>query len=192
MSRWKADSLREIAEFAGRSYTTVRKDWRAAGIVPPVKPADGYDLGEIFQRKLEHDAQNLLRVGSPSADAESELLVAKLQQQVAKLTEEAKRLRRHNKSADGDLLPRDEVESYLTQWAVRFRTPLMRLGDQISGRVPGSQKAAVKSEVEDVVVAALQMVVDMRPATKAVEQMILEEADRIRAKQNGKHNHQDD
>ena len=49
----------------------------------------------------------------------------------------------------------------------------------------------MKAEVGEDVYAALVMVRDQKLTDKTTEQLILEEADRIRSERNGKHNHQD-
>lgn len=176
-SKWTVQSLREVAEFFGVSYTTVRKDWRANGTVPEEKPKDGYDLRQITKNHVEQQVKVAQRTGSPN----NELRDRKTGHQASKAAEEVRKIRRENDLAEGLLLSRDEVERYLVQWAIRFRTPLMRLPDKVASRVPGSMKAAVKAEVADDVRAALKMVRDQRLTESTIGKLIVAEAKRIKA-----------
>jgi len=188
MSRWTAKTIAEIAEFFGVSQTTVKTSWRPRDIVP-TGPGP-YDLKEITRAYVKREDRNALagRTGRalsdspPKGKGEGGLLIAKLQQQVEKLEEEKRKLRRENEAAEEALLDRTEVERYLVQWAIRFRTPLMRLPDKIASRVPGGQKAAVKAEVAADIHAALTMVRDQKLTSKMIRELVLEEAKRLKKK----------
>ena len=67
------------------------------------------------------------------------------------------------------------------QWSIRFRTPLLALAGDLANRVPGNQKAVTKKWADDQIRMALQQVLDINVTGTKMDDLILAEADRIRA-----------
>jgi hypothetical protein len=163
---WVVRSLVKVAEFFHRSHSTVKKEWRATGIVIGKRP---YNLSEIFLRLEESWKRR---------QSEEGLREQKLR--IQRLEEDVRERRRENAAKEGKLLDVNAVERETTQWAARLRMQLEHIPTTCSNIVPTAMKAAVKQAVQSQVDQMLRDAWNEQIGDKTLEDMILDEADRIR------------
>jgi len=167
--------------------STVRQ-WKANGVVPEEPP---YVLADVFWNYRHRDEilrarnQSGRKVHSESGDDPKDLAIAKLQQEVEVLKEKHRESKRRNDEEEGELIPADETEREIIAWAVKLRNELLQLPVTLSNLVPAELKAQTKTIVTDELRRILKQTVESPVTTKggAVDEMILNEAKRVRTKQ---------
>jgi len=178
---WVLSSVDKAAFVLGVSPGVLRKDWRGRGC--PFSPGH-HDLKELFAWRV---ADLRRQFGEPSTDNEADgsLYKRKLEAEVAKLREQVRTLQRENRQADGELLPRDEVERAVAGWAAHLRREIEQLPTLCSHLAPSELKPSIHRMAESHIITVLTSAYNERPVGKAIEDVILEVAEKIRAERGG-------
>jgi len=177
-AKLSVQTLTDLAVFFGVSRDTIRKDWRSQGVVPAKGP---YNLSEIVKAKLNRVSRNEATGKTGSKRNYDDLAGEKLQKEIDRLNEQVRALQRENEAGEGALVKVSDVERRLIQWGVHIRNQLTKIPTTMSNLAPSDQKA----EYKDAAQKEVQLLVDQMLASivfgAALEDMILEHADMIRA-----------
>jgi len=169
-------NLTDVAWFFAVRPDTVSKDWISGGM-PGSK--GHYDLKAIYDWKMGRERDPSIR---SALQADAGEVRARRQLALAMKTEEeaaAKRFKRLQ--MEGQYWHRDDVKIAHTSFTVQLRSRLLALGGRLAVLVPAAVKAVTKKLVEETVSLALKEAYEAAMFGTTPEQMILDEADRIRA-----------
>ena len=143
-----------------------------------------YDFATVVQwvsQNISNRGQAVVLggVGSTEATADRQYWEAK------KVEEQARREGLKRLEMEGELVQRDRIRREITAVAVRLRTRLLALDGRVAALVPAEMKATTKRMVAEAVQLSLKEALEAPVMDDSLEQMILDEADRIRAERTG-------
>jgi len=143
-----------------------------------------HDLAAIF-RWREDDLRRQFALPDTDGDGVT-LQQQKLREEIAKLKEDIKTKQRENREADGELLPADEVERELAGWCAHLRREIEQLPTLCSHLAPSELKPAIHRMAESHIITVLTSAYNERPIGKAIDDVILEVAEKIKSERDDK------
>lgn len=174
-------TLADVSRFFDVRSDTISKYWLDSGM--PGTPGH-YDLKAIYDWKIQRE-KDPSHQAEVRADANE--VRARRQLALAMKTEEDAAMKRFKRlQMEGEYWHRDEVRITNSTVMVRFRSRLMALGGQLAMLAPAETKAVTKQKAEQAVALALKEAYEAKVCGSTIEQMILDEAERIHAKRRGK------
>lgn len=173
--------LREIANAIGRTPRQVQ-EYLTRGMP---RHGDGtYDLKTV-QEWVAANIKQPLRESDVSGPFGASCPTDRPYWEAKKVEEQARREGLKRLEMEGELVRRDDIRRENAAIAVRLRTRLLALDGRIAAIVPAEMKATTKRMVAEAVHLSLKEALEAPVMDTTLEQMILDEADRIRAERTG-------